>query len=530
MNAQSFLAGTMILAISNLLVKILGSVFRIPLGNLIGSDGLGYYQTAYPLFVFVLAISTSGMPTAISKMVAERTKLGKHKTAHKIFKLSLTMLSIMGVISFCLFFFGANILSNLLKDKNAYYSIRALSLALLIVPSVNAFKGYFQGRSNMLPTSLSQISEQFVRVFSGLFLAYILRPKGKPMSAAGAAFGASLGGVIAFLVIVLIYFRNKKQIKKEIKNCDEVHEEHSIDLIKEMLSIAIPIIIGSLVIPFMNTIDSAMVKERLMSGGFSYSDANSLFGQYSGMAATIINLPQAITVSIAMSIVPAVSESFVVKDMKKLRHNIVLGTRLSNLIAMPCFAGVMILSTPIMKLLYPNEPESAGAILFTMSFTIVLIALLQTFTAILQAIGKPMIPVINLMIASIFKLLLTYLLTSMPSINVKGAAIGTAVAYIIAMILDYLWIKKLLKVNFNLKNTFLKPFIISVVMGASVYLSYTLLSFVIPSPKINTLLAIMVGGAVYLFELLFLGGISKKELMNMPGGKKLAKKIYKDNE
>ena len=322
----------------------------------------------------------------------------------------------------------------------------------------------------------------------------------------------------------------KKQIKKEIKNCDEVHEEHSIDLIKEMLSIAIPIIIGSLVIPFMNTIDSAMVKERLMSGGFSYSDANSLFGQYSGMAATIINLPQAITVSIAMSIVPAVSESFVVKDMKKLRHNIVLGTRLSNLIAMPCFAGVMILSTPIMKLLYPNEPESAGAILFTMSFTIVLIALLQTFTAILQAIGKPMIPVINLMIASIFKLLLTYLLTSMPSINVKGAAIGTAVAYIIAMILDYLWIKKLLKVNFNLKNTFLKPFIISVVMGASVYLSYTLLSFVIPSPKINTLLAIMVGGAVYLFELLFLGGISKKELMNMPGGKKLAKKIYKDNE
>ena len=188
---------------------------------------------------------------------------------------------------------------------------------------------------------------------------------------------------------------------------------------------------------------------------------------------------------------------------------------------MPCFAGVMILSTPIMKLLYPNEPESAGAILFTMSFTIVLIALLQTFTAILQAIGKPMIPVINLMIASIFKLLLTYLLTSMPSINVKGAAIGTAVAYIIAMILDYLWIKKLLKVNFNLKNTFLKPFIISVVMGASVYLSYTLLSFVIPSPKINTLLTIMVGGAVYLFELLFLGGISKKELMNMPGGKKL---------
>jgi len=195
MSSQSFLKGTFVLAISNLVVKILGSIFRIPLGNLIESDGIGYYQTAYPLFVAVLAISTSGMPTAISKMVAERIKLKRYKTAHKIFRISFIMLSTMGVLSFLIFFFGAGFLADMLKDKNAYYSIKALSLALLIVPCVNAFRGYFQGRGNMVPTSFSQISEQFVRVFMGLFLAYILLPKGKAMSAAGAAFGPAFRGM-----------------------------------------------------------------------------------------------------------------------------------------------------------------------------------------------------------------------------------------------------------------------------------------------------------------------------------------------
>ncbi|MGP1410774.1 MAG: putative polysaccharide biosynthesis protein [Peptoanaerobacter stomatis] len=528
MNSQTFLAGTMILAISNLFVKILGSVFRIPLGNLIGSDGIGYYQTAYPLYVFVLAISTSGMPTAISKMVAERTKLKRYKTAHKIFKISLLLLTCMGILSFLLFFFGANLLAKFLNDENSYYSIKALSLALLIVPAVNAFKGYFQGRSNMLPTSLSQISEQFVRVFFGLFLAYILIPNGKPIAAAGAAFGASLGAVIAFFVIIVIYIRQNSKIQKEINMCDEILEEDSISLLKEMMSIAVPIIIGSLVIPLMNTIDSKIIKDRLMSGGFSYQDANSLFGQYSGMAATIINLPQALTVSIAYSIVPAISESYVVKEMKKLRSNIVLGTRLSNLIAMPCFFGVMVLSTPIMKLLYPKEPDSAGSILFAMSFTIVLIALLQTFTAILQAIGKPMIPVINLFIASVFKIVITYFITPVPAINVKGAAIGTAVAYVIAMVLDYIWIKKMLGVNFKIKSSFAIPFLMSAIMGIFVKVSYVLFSMIIPGSKISTLLAVMIGGVVYIFELLFMGGISQKQLMSTSIGRKIASRIYKN--
>ena len=195
---------------------------------------------------------------------------------------------------------------------------------------------------------------------------------------------------------------------------------------------------------------------------------------------------------------------------------------------MPCFVGVMFLSTPIMKLLYPKEPSSIGEILFAMSFTIVLIALLQTFTAILQAVGKPMLPVVNLFIASVLKLIFTYVLTAIPAINVKGAAIGTIAAYVIAMVLDYLCIKKMLKVNFRLKNSVVKPALMSAVMGLVIFISYNLSFMLIKNMKIACLIAMLFGGATYLFELFFMGGLSKTELLSIPLGKKIAKKIYKN--
>ena len=163
-----------------------------------------------------------------------------------------------------------------------------------------------------------------------------------------------------------------------------------------------------------------------------------------------------------------------------------------------------------------------------MSFTIVLIALLQTFTAILQAVGKPMLPVVNLFIASVFKLIFTYVLTAIPAINVKGAAIGTIAAYVIAMVLDYLCIKKMLKVNFRLKNSVVKPTLMSAVMGLMIFISYNLSFMLIKNMKIACLIAMLFGGATYLFELFFMGGLSKTELLSIPFGKKIAKKVYKN--
>lgn len=530
MNSQSFVGGAFILAVSNLFVKILGSVFRIPLGNLIEAEGLGYYQTAYPVYTFILAASTTGLPVAISKMVAERTKLGDYKSANKVFKVSLLVLSFIGIVSFCIFFFFAKEISLWLNDINAYYSVKALSLALLIVPVAAAFRGYFQGRSNMVPTSVSQFFEQLARVAVGLFLAYYFLPKGKNVAAGGASFGASAGGIASILVVVIIYLKNLKKINYEISNSQIHTEESSQKILREMLYIAVPIIIGSMVTPMLNVVDSKLVKLRLVESGFSKENANILFGQYSGMAATIINLPQSLTMSVSMSIVPAISQGYIIKNYRQINKNILLGTRLTNLIAMPCMIGIMVLSTQIMNLLYPKEPDSIGQILFVMSFTVVFVGILQTYTAVLQALGRPMIPVINLFIASIFKIFLTYFLTYIPALNVKGAAIGSVVTYAMAAILNYIHIKRLTKVNIKAHLSYVKPLFMSVIMGIFVKVTYVLSLKIIGHSKISTILAILVGVVVYGYQVIFMGGVSRKELESSKIGRKIVSIFFENRK
>lgn len=527
MGGQSFVGGVFILAFSNLMVKILGSIFRIPLGNLIDSDGLGYYQTAYPIYNFLLAISTTGIPVAISKMVAERTELGDYKGAGKVFKISFAMLSVMGILSWVIFFFGSEAIAAAFNNEKAVLSIRALSIALLVVPVVSAFKGYFQGRSDMLPTSLTQFFEQLARVAVGLYLAVKFLPKGKEVAAAGASFGASAGGIVSLIFIAGLYFARLPMIQRQERRTENSANESAGIIIKQMLMIALPIIIGSLVTPMMNMIDAALVKRRLMDAGFSELDALSLFGRYSGMVATVINLPMALTASISMSIVPAVSQAYITRNMKALRSKIVLGTRLSNLIAMPCMVGLMVLPRQVMQLLYPKEPDSIGEILFVMAFSVAVSGLLQTYTAVLQALGKPGVPVINLFLASLFKIIITYVSVAIPVINVKGAAAGTVVTYFAAAVLNYRYIKRMTKINIKKNISFIKPAFMSIVMGIFVKLSYGLFALIISSDRIRTILAIFVGVLVYVCQLLYMGGIHRKELESSSLGRKISKLVYR---
>lgn len=530
MSGQSFIGGAFLLAFSNLTVKILGSIFRIPLGNMIGSDGMGYYQTAYPIYTSIIAVSTSGLPVAISKMVSERTKLGDLKSARKVLNLSAIMMLAIGIATSSLFYFGSEEISLFVGDINAAPSIKALALALLIVPVVSAFKGYFQGRSDMIPTSIAQFFEQLGRVIVGLFLAYMFLDKSLVMAAAGASFGASAGAIASLVVIIIIYIISLPKLNREIEETDGNTDEKSGQIIRQMMILAVPIIIGSLATSLVGIIDVSLIKKRLMEGGLIYEVANSLYGQYSGMVATIVNLPQALTMSIGTTIVPLISSAFITRDFVKIRKSVNLGARLSNLISMPCMVGIIVLATPIMNLLYPSEPDSVGQMLLVMSFTIVFVGLMQTFTAVLQALGKPGIPVLNQLIGSGFKIVLTYILVPLPFFNVMGASIGSIVMYGVVTYLNYRYIKKMTDIKLDIKMGFLKPAFMSIVMGISVLVSFKILMIIIPSQNLATLLSVLAGVAVYGYQLLFMGGIRRHELEKSNMGRKLAKIIYKDKK
>lgn len=525
---DNFLKGAAILGVAGIVVKILGAVFRIPIVWIITSVGLGYYQTAYPIYVMLVAIATSGFPVAISKMVSQRRALGNNKGAEKVFRLVFKILLAFGIIASTVIFFGAEYIVGVrLHNPNAYMAMVALTPAILLVPIMAAFRGYFQGHNDMRPSAVSQIIEQLARVVFGVGLAILLVPRGLEYGAAGATFGASAGAFFGLGFMLYIYLKKRKTYSQETLDSAEFEEEKSLQILKELLTIALPIIIGALVMPTMNMIDLALVMRRLEAAGFTNAEANSMYAQLTGMAATLINLPQVVTSAIAISLVPVISSAYAVKDMVKLKFNTNLAIRVSILIGLPAGVGLFVLSTPIIMLLYPNEPSSVGRILAIMSIGVVFLSVIQSFTSVLQGMGKAHIPVLNLFVGAAIKIVLTFVLTGIPWLNVRGAAISTVTAYIVAAFLDYMAVKKMVDFKFDLKQFVVGPVLTAGIMGAVARLTYEALMLVIGRNSVATLTAVFVGGMVYIIMLFRTGTITVTELESMPKGTKIVSKLRK---
>lgn len=528
--SNSFMKGAAILGAAGLIVKILGAIYRIPIGNIIMTEGMGYYQTAYPFYVLLLTISTAGFPVAIAKLVSERRAIGDHRGSFKVFKVALFGLIILGTITSVFVLFAAYPIVEALGNKNAYYSLIALVPALFFVPIMSAFRGLFQGRQNMMPTALSQIFEQFFRVVTGLLLTYFLLDKGLPIAAGGASFGGSMGAIMGFLTMYYIYRSKKGEFKIEIENSIEIRDYGTKKILKDLLIIAIPITIGAAIAPIMDAIDAGLVLRRLQSINYSEAQANGLFGQLKGFAQTLINLPQVFSIAIGMSLVPAIASANARNKKAEIKEMIGSGLRMTLLIGLPSAFGLFVLARPIIGLLYyKNTVEdiiSISIILRYLSFGVIFLTLVQALTAILQGLGRPLIPVINLFIGAIVKVILTYTLTVIPSINIKGAAISTVSAYAIAAILNIVSLIVVFKFKFNYKDIFLKPLISSIGMAIVVSISFVFLEGWIGS-KIATLLAILIGGICYILLLLITGTITDTDMDLISKNKKFKRMIDK---
>lgn len=530
---DSFLKGALILGAAGVIVKILGAFFRIPLANLIGAEGMSYYQSVYPIYTLFLTIATAGFPTAVAKLVSEKVAVGDYKGANKVFKVSHTVLFVTGIIAFGILFFGAEyIVTVIIKNPEALYSMKAIAPALLFVPAMSAYRGYFQGRREMSKYAVSQIIEQVFRVILGLSLAYFLMKtytdKGVVYGAAGAMFGATIGSVASITFLMIIYLANSRQRKLEMKASKNFRDERLSTIIKKLLVIAIPIIIGASVMPLVNLVDSVIVQRRLQEAGFTVLQAKSMFGQLTGMALTIINLPSVITTAMSLSLVPSIAEAYAIGNKAKARKDTKSAIKVTLLIVLPAAFGIASLATPIMQLLYPKEPASIGLILLTLTPCVIFLGLMQTLTGILQGMGKPMIPVIALAVGMVFKVVISYTLTGIYDINVIGSALGTVVAYFIAAMINLIYVKKAMNIKFSKKEFFIKPLITVTTMFVVVKLSYGLVSKLLGN-NIATLISIVIGGTVYVIVLLGLGGIRKEEILTMPKGEKIYKILKKLN-
>ncbi|WP_035143334.1 putative polysaccharide biosynthesis protein [Schnuerera ultunensis] len=532
MTKDNFLKGAAILGIAGAIVKILGAFYRIPLNNILGSEGIGYYQTAYPLYVLLLTISTAGFPVAVAKLVSEKRAIEDYRGAHKVFKVAFLGLLIAGALTSLFVFINAKNIVESLGNEDAYYALIALVPALFFVPIMAAFRGYFQGRQTMTPTALSQIVEQLFRVTAGLLVTYYLLDRGLPIAAGGASFGGSIGAITGAITMIFIYIFKRRDIGEEIKSSLEVEEESVNKIIKDLLVIAIPITIGAAIVPIMNSIDTLLVFKRLNSIGFTKEEANALYGQLTGHAQTLINLPLIFSTALAISLVPAIATANMKKNYKSIRNITASGIRITLLIGLPAALGLFILAKPIIGLLYfklnQGEIISTGEILSILSFGVIFLTLVQSLTAILQGLGRPLVPVVNLAIGAAVKVFLTYTLTGIRTINVKGAAVSTVTAYLIAAILDLMAVRKYTRLKLSFREMFLRPLVSSIGMALVAKLVHASLMNIV-GDKLSTILAIILAAITYFVLLIITGSLTYEDFSLLPKGDRIAKKLLELN-
>ncbi len=520
-HTETFLKGAVLLGAAGVVVKILGAFFRIPLGNILGPEAMSYYTSAYPIYNFFIVLATTGLPTALAKIISEQRAMNQEDQIDQTFRVGMILMGSIGIVGALFMFFGAELIVGFIKNEGALYSFKALGPAIFIVSLMSVFRGYFQGHQDLKPFAVSQLVEQLGRVVVGLGLATALLSVGLRESAAGATFGAT-AGALAGLSYILYRFVRQRKGKKE--NILQKSLQSSKKVLKKIVVIAVPITMGAAVMPLMNSIDVLIVFNRLHDIGLG-EQANDLFGMLSGYAATLVNLPQVVTAAIQISIVPAIAGLYVRESVKDLRITIESGVRMALIVGLPAAAGLIVLSRPIMELLYPRQimyAQTTGSILSILGFTVIFLGLFQVTTGILQGLGLQNRPAMNLAVGAAVKVVLTYTLVGIPSINIYGAAFSTVVAYAVATTLNIVTLKKRANVVFKFKRVLMKPLFSTLIMsGAALGIQTGLQMF--SSSRLITVAAIVVGILAYGIMLFLTRTFDDNDFALIPGGSKLKK-------
>ena len=510
---NKFLKGTLILTVSSIVVKVIGSLNWIILSRVLGGEGIGLYQMGFPIYLMAITLSSAGIPVAISIITAEKLAQKDFLGAKRVFNVSLRLLFVTGLVFASALFFGAHWLidNHWIRDSRAYYSIIALAPAVFFVTFLASFRGYLQGWQIMTPTAASEIVEQLMRVVSMIVFANMFMPHGLAYAAGGASMGAGVGAFCALLVLMWFYGRLKQKLKADLQQQNPLATRESARaIISRLLRLALPVSMSSLMLPVVANLDLLIVPQRLEAAGFHISQATEFFGYLTGMAVPLINLATIFTAAMTISLVPAISESRALNDVFGIRAKTRTAFRVALIITCPCFVGMYFLAEKIAALIY-NAPGAADAIQ-TMSVGILLLGLHQISTGILQGLGRTSIPVINMILAAAVKVFLSWTLTAIPTLGIKGAAMATVVDFGLAAVLNMIFIYKYTGFALSFSGVF-KPAVSAAAMGAAVYGVITL---AVSWGAWAILAAIAVAVPVYGGVLLAVGGMGKDDLESLP--------------
>ena len=520
---QNFLQGTALLAMATAIVKVIGALYKIPLNAIIGEQGFGYFNTAYEIYNVLLMISTAGLPVAMSRMISQASSLGHYGQVRRVYNTARGIFLGLGITGTLLMTLFCRQLAAFQNQPDAWFAIGCLGPCVLLICIMSTFRGFFQGQSNMLPTSISQVLEAITKLIVGIIAAVILlkTTHSIPMAAGGAILGVTASCLVSAFYLFSVF-------RKSFLAMPVTQEETSSfgDTAKGLLAIAIPITLGSAGLQILTMLETKIYMGQLLGLGNSQDQADTMKGIYN-MCQTIYNMPCAFITPITISIIPAITSQLTLKNFGEAKATEESAARITGLISMPCAFGLSLMAEPVTALLggYTGEKLAlATTLMSVMGIAIVFNSVVLVTTAIMQAHGYVNRPVVNMLLGGLVKLVAVYVLTGNPVFGIVGTPIGTLLCYICICALNVLSIRRLVENPPAIVKNLIRSLLAGCFMGIFVFGAlFGLKMLGITSRLILCGLPIAVGVVVYVAGVVLFKAITREDCLLLPKGEKIAK-------
>jgi len=540
---QGFVHGAVILMGANILVKIIGACFKIPLQHIVGLGPMSYFSSAYNFYAMFFMISTAGLPVAVSRMIAAAKAKQDDREVNQIFKLSFWLFFALGIAGTVILISSSKVIASVSEMPELYKCIIIIAPTIFFVCIISAFRGYFQGLQNMTPTAISQVIEAAGKLIIGLSLGYWASKQGYSSSVVASyiIIGLTLSVVLS---AVFLFFAKAVATKDKQKNLAyQAPAKSNKQILKTLVIIAIPITIASSITSLSSVIDTLVVVPRLkdigVGLGMTGEVAEKLYGAYTSMVVTIFNLPPTLIYPFSISIIPMISEAITLNHTTVVKNVVTSTFRLVSILSIPMAIGVAVLSRPILLLLYNNEfiytdingkdvyaVDVAAPMLSIIAISILFVTFISVTGACLQAHGYERKSIISTSAGIVAKLISAYILIGNPKIGIYGTPISTTICYLVMLSINFFYIVKYTGIIPNIKEILVKPFIAGIGCGGAAYIAYALFSPII-SFKIATVFAIICAAIVYVLLIFLIKGIKEEDVLLLPKGEKILSLLKK---
>ncbi|MGF0034625.1 putative polysaccharide biosynthesis protein [Bariatricus sp. SGI.154] len=529
---KNFLVQGSILAIAGVITKIIGAVYRIPLTNIVGTEGMGYYNVAFSIYTVALMLTSYSLPLAVSKLVSARIAVGQYRNAYKVFRCAMMFALLAGGLVSLIIFLGADFIATTVMSMDmSVYALRVLAPCILVVALLGVLRGFFQGIGSMVPTAISQVLEQVVNAVASIVGAYLLLQAGKNIAetrgdksygaayaAAGGTIGTIAGAFFALLTVALIFLAYRKIFKRKMRRDRSRKKENYKRIYKVLFLTIAPVILSATVYNISDFLDTAIFNNIMAAQGFKKTEYASLMGIFGSQYNTLINVPLSVSSALAASLIPSLVATVQTGSRKQVHNKINTVTRFNMMIAIPCAVGFIVLAKPIMDLLFFTEDNKTAALMLQMGAISVVFFCLSTVTnSVLQGLDDMMTPVKNAAISLLIHTISLFLMMVVFKWNIYAVVLSKIVFSGAICILNAHALRERIGYVQEKKRTFVIPIIASAIMGAVTVVIHLLFEL-FAGERIATVISLFVAMITYGVTMVLLGGITEEEMLGMPKG------------